>query len=63
MKARVHIGRGNGYIHDIGEIGRVSTPAEAVTNFGDIAWDADGLTIGSGESAFHLQRNVLENHR
>src|SRR5262245_15622430 len=36
VRARVFIGRGNDYFHDCGELGRVTTDAEAVARWGRI---------------------------
>lgn len=63
VKARIHVGRGNSMYHDCGEIGRASTPEEAVSKFGEIKWSPEGLTIGSDESSYFLARKRLESHR
>lgn len=61
--ARVAIGRGGGYYHDLGELGRVATDKEAVAKWGKIDWREDGLHIGSGTNQYFLTRTRLENHR
>jgi hypothetical protein len=63
VRARVYLGRGNGYFHDCGELGVVRTEAEAVLRWGEIDWREDGLHIGSGSSEYFLARTQLENHR
>ncbi len=66
VKARVSIGRGSGllqYIHNCGLIGLVDTHEEAVEKYSDIVWSDQGLTIGTGKSAYFLARADLENHR
>ena len=37
VRAKVYIGRGNGYYHDCGEIGRAKNDVEAVEKWGTIA--------------------------
>ncbi len=63
VRARVSIGRGNGYFHDCGELGTVQTDSEAVAQWGAIDWREDGLHIGSGVNQFFLPRAKLESHR
>jgi hypothetical protein len=62
VKARFHIGRGNGYYH-ICELGLVSSPSEAVDKFGVVNWTKQGVTIGKGDTSFFMSRKELENHR
>lgn len=63
VRARVAIGRGNGYFHDCGELGRTASEAEAVAQWGKIEWHEDGLHIGNGTNHYFLKRTELENHR
>lgn len=66
VRARVHIGRGDyyfAYVHDMGEIGRAATDAEAVARFGSIVWRADGVQFGTAPGAPFLERGALEDHR
>lgn len=63
VRARVYIGRGNGYFHDCGELGKVQTDSEAVARWGMINWKEDGLHIGSGQSEYFLSRAKIESHR
>ena len=63
VRARVHIGRGNDYFHDCGELGTVQTDTEAVARWGTIAWHDDGLHIGSGTNHYFLSKGQMESHR
>jgi hypothetical protein len=63
VRARVEVGRGNGYFHDCGELGTARTDAEAVARWGTIEWRGDGLHIGSGTNESFLPRTTLESHR
>jgi hypothetical protein len=63
VRARVYIGRGNGYVYDCGELGRAQSEAEAVARWGKIDWREEGLRIGSGADQYFLPRADLENHR
>jgi hypothetical protein len=63
VRARVHIGRGNDYFHDCGELGTVQTDAEAVARWGKIEWREDGLHIGNGTNHYFLARAEMESHR
>jgi hypothetical protein len=63
VRARVHIGRGNGYFHDCGPIGRTKTAEEAVGKWSAIEFRDDGLHIGVGPDAYFLRRDELERHR
>lgn len=63
VRAMAHIGRGNGYFHDCGELGTVRTDAEAVARWGTIDWRDDGLHIGSGATHYFLPRAKMESHR
>ncbi len=64
VRARVMLGRGNDYFHDLGPLGRVATPEEAVGRFGTIQWRPDGLHIGDGQTfPVFLERARLEAHR
>jgi hypothetical protein len=64
VHARVLLGRGNDYFHDLGLLGRVATPEDAVTQFGKIEWRPDGLHIGDGQNfPVFLERARLESHR
>jgi hypothetical protein len=63
VRARVYIGRGNGYFHDCGELGTARTDSEAVARWGTIDWREDGLHIGSGPDHFFLARVTMESHR
>ncbi len=64
VRARVFAGRGNDYFHDLGQLGQVATPEEAVKRFGKIEWRTDGLHIGDGQSfPVFLERAKLEAHR
>jgi hypothetical protein len=64
VQARVLIGRGNDYFHELGNIGHVPTAAEAVAQFGKIEWRPDGLYIGDGQNfPVFLERSKLESHR
>src|SRR5687768_12582008 len=38
VRARVYIGRGNDYFHDMGELGRAATDEEAVARWGEVQW-------------------------
>ncbi|MBD2108323.1 hypothetical protein [Nodosilinea sp. FACHB-13] len=60
---RDNIGRGTSYIHDCGQLGTVKTHAEAVAQWGAIAWSEAGLRIGTSANGYFLARNRLENHR
>ena len=64
VKARVWIGRGNGYFHDLGMLGQAATAEDAVREFGHVRFEPDGLHIGSTEKdSFFLPRDKLESHR
>jgi hypothetical protein len=66
VRARVHIGRGDGrvdYFHDCGELGTVQYDYEAVARWGTIDWRADGLHIGTGTNEYFLERAKIESHR
>lgn len=64
VHARVLVGRGNDYFHDLGQIGRVATAEEAVQRFGRTEWRPDGLHIGDGQNfPVFLERSRLEAHR
>lgn len=64
VKARVWIGRGNDYFHDLGILGRVATAEDAVREFGRVRFEPDGLHIGSTDKdALFLPRATLESHR
>lgn len=58
-----NIGRGTSYIHDCGQLSTVKTHAEAVAQWGAIAWSEAGLRIGNSTSGYFLARDQLENHR
>lgn len=61
---RVWIGRGDGYWHDLGQLGSVSDPAEASDKWGEIQWDDAGLTIGPGNpKPTVISWEKLESHR
>lgn len=60
---RDNIGRGISYIHDCGQLSMVKTHAEAVEQWGAIAWSDAGLRIGSGANSYFLARDQLEKHR
>jgi hypothetical protein len=64
VRARVHIGSGNAYYHDCGELGRANSVQEAIERWGTIRWHQDGLDIGNpAEGGYHLPRKRLESHR
>ena len=63
VKARVLIGRGDGYFHNCGVLGTAQTDSAAVAKWGTIDWREDGLHIGSGANHFFLPRAELESHR
>lgn len=63
VRARVHLGRGNGYFHDCGVIGKAKTAEEAVEKWSAIEFRDDGLHIGVGANGYFLRRDVLERHR
>ena len=63
VRSRVFIGRGNGYFHDIGEIGRVGSSSDAVATWGLIRWAPEGLYIGISPRTFFYPRAKLESHR
>jgi hypothetical protein len=64
VEARVTIGQGNPYYHDIGVLGRVATWLEARDKYGTITWTPAGLNIGSSNRVeYYLPRAKLENHR
>src|SRR5688572_20875492 len=63
VHARVYIGRGNDYFHDMGELGRAATDEEAVARWGEVQWKPEVLQIGTGADSHTLERAVLENHR
>ena len=63
VKARIHIGHGNDYFHDCGEIGRVKNNVEAVDRFGIITWRPEGVKIGNGSNSYFIARRGFENHR
>jgi hypothetical protein len=66
VRARVYIGRGAAivaYFHDMGEIGKAVTDAEAVARWGTITWRADGVQLGTGPDAAFLAREQLERGR
>lgn len=63
VRARVFLGRGNDYFHDLGELGQAATDHEAVARWGQVEWKPDGLHLGEGSRGFFLPRGVLENHR
>ncbi len=52
VKARVHLGRGNGSFFDCGELGIASSESEAVRKWGTIEWRTDGIHIGRGTNDF-----------
>ena len=60
VRARVYLGRDGATFHDCGELGKVSTPAEAVDRWGKIEWAAEGVQIGGGTNRFFLARAELE---
>ncbi|MBW4484598.1 MAG: hypothetical protein KME14_18855 [Tildeniella torsiva UHER 1998/13D] len=60
---RDNIGRGTSYSHDCGQLSTVKTHAEAVDQWGAIAWSEAGLRIGNGANSYFLARDRLENHR
>jgi hypothetical protein len=64
VHARVWIGRGNDYFHELGKIGHAPTAADAVARFGVIEWRPDGLYVGGGRDfPVFLARARLESHR
>ncbi len=64
VHARVWIGHGNGMWDDLGELGVVGSPEEAVEKWGHVEWSASGLTIGPGDpDPFFVPRARLESHR
>lgn len=63
VRGKIHIGRGNRYYHDCGELGTVKTDKEAVAKWGKIDWQADGLHVGNGANHYFLPREQYENHR
>lgn len=64
VRGLVYIGRGNGYINDLGEFGKVKSDIEAVKKFGNIEFKPDGLHIGDGiQDNYFLPREKLESHR
>ena len=63
VKALVQIARGSPYFHDLGELGKVRTDAEAVARWGRIEWREDGLHIGNEPDHLFFPRASLERHR
>lgn len=64
VRARIWIGRGNDYWHDLGELGTVSTPEQAVEKWGRIEWHPEDVTIGPGDPVpVIVPRSKLEAHR
>ena len=63
VHAQVFIGRGNGYRHELGELGEVAHPEAAVARWGRLEWSEDGLRIGTGPDAVFFPREKLERHR
>ena len=64
VRGRVWIAHGGDYYHDLGQLGTVTTPAEAVARWGSIQWSDTGLTIGPGNpNPFVFTRAQLESHR
>lgn len=64
VRGRVWIGRGNATWHDLGKLGTVATPAEAVEKWGRIEWTPEALVVGPGDpEPFSLPRTELESHR
>ncbi len=59
----MQIGRGNPYFHELGELGKVRTDAEAVARWGRIEWREDGLHLGNGPDHYFFPRASLERHR
>ena len=64
VRAEVRIGPGNSMRHDAGEIGVVSSRADAVARFGTITWREDGVHVGApGRDEYVLERSRVESHR
>jgi hypothetical protein len=59
VRGRIYIGPGAVQSHDCGQLGIVSSEAEAVERWGTIDWRPDGLHIGG----YFLPRSVVEAHR
>jgi len=59
VKGRIWIGRANSYWHDLGILGTVESPEEAVQKFGTVMHDGRMLKIGN----FSLSQNEIERHR
>ncbi len=59
VKGRVWIGRGNSYWRDLGILGIVNSPEEALQKFGKIDHDGKMLTIGN----FSISQKAIESHR
>lgn len=64
VRGEVRIGPGNSMRHDAGEIGVVSSRAEAVARFGTITWREHGVHVGApGRDEYVLERSRIESHR
>ena len=59
VKGRVWIGRNNAYWRDLGILGIVNSPEEALQKFGRIMNDGRMLKIGS----YSISQNEIESHR
>jgi len=60
VRARVYLGRDGTVFHDCGELGTVTTPAEAVDRWGNVEWQPDGVQIGSRTNRIFVSRTELE---
>lgn len=64
VSARVCLGGGGNYFHDIGTIGTASDMGDATKRFGVITWLPDSITIGGADGVkATLQRSELQKHR
>ena len=59
VRAQIHIGYGNGYLHDGGVLGIGNSFEEAVQKWGKIEWRPDGLHVGD----YFMSRARVESHR
>lgn len=60
VRGRVYLGRDGLSFYDCGELGTVTSPAEAVERWGTIDWQADGVRLGSGTNRFFVSKPELE---
>jgi hypothetical protein len=59
VKGRIWIGRGNSYWRDLGTLGVVDSPEQAIQKFGGIIHDGIVLKVGN----FTVPQKEIERHR